>query len=411
MNKEKLAEQERKLLLETLKRNYFELFHEGNVEIDTLHKQILIGSKKLAYTIHDHDQEPKIYFYELKEKKDGIVVETIAKRPREKSFKSNHGRVHLLQNTASIWKVLGLTSVLLLAINQLEMKEENSFVQPQIVTEIPEPTIETLEIDSFEKDELKDSVTEPSLPVISVQVPVKEMNELDYQKRTETETVFGNSIKKYADRYNLDYTFMVLLFTQERSSDVEAANYQNVAQITSALCGEGISVPVWENHEQIGMDYICILPKCCDGMDISSLKNMDLSSFSLEDRQKIQMAIELYESGEPWQFYHFNEVCQNADLSIRVGSAYLQFLILEDEDLIRGVFGYNWGRTRVKKDTPYDLLFQGMNGVDDENYLKNICSYLYPREVLNLQTQVNGVVKEYQIEGVLYEKEKTGPSL
>ena len=52
-----------------------------------------------------------------------------------------------------------------------------------------------------------------------------------------------------------------------------------------------------------------------------------------------------------------------------------------------------------------------MNGVDDENYLKNICSYLYPGEVLNLQTQVNGVVKEYQIEGVLYEKEKTGPSL
>ena len=58
---------------------------------------------------------------------------------------------------------------------------------------------------------------------------------------------------------------MVLLFTQERSSDVEAANYQNVAQITSALCGEGISVPVWENHEQIGMDYICILPKFREG--------------------------------------------------------------------------------------------------------------------------------------------------
>lgn len=411
MNKEKLEEQEKQLLLETLKRNYPDLFHEENAFIDTFRKQISVGSKKFTYSIQYHGPEPKISFYEIKEKKDGIAVFPVSKRPPEKNLKSNHGRVHLLRNTAPVWKALGLTSVLLLAINQLEIKDENSLVQSQIVTEIPDPTIETLEVDLDQKDEVQKDIDQPTVPVISIQVPVKEMNELDYQKRKGTEDIFGNSIKKYADRYHLDYTLMVLLFTQERNSNFQAANYQNVAQITSALCGEGIKVPVWEDQKQVSTDYLCVLPKCCNGIDISSLKNMDLSCFSNEDRREIKMVLKLYESNEPWQFYHFDEVCQNSDLSIRVGSAYLQFLISEDDDLIRGIFGYNWGRTRVKKDTPYELLFEGMNGVDDKNYLENICSYLYPGEILDLKTQINGVDKEYRIEGVLYEKEKTGPSL
>ena len=115
---------------------------------------------------------------EIKEKKDGIAVFPVSKRPPEKNLKSNHGCVHLLRNTAPVWKALGLTSVLLLAINQLEIKDENSLLQPQIVTEIPDPTIETLEVDLDQKDEVQKDIDQPTVPVISIQVPVKEMNEI-----------------------------------------------------------------------------------------------------------------------------------------------------------------------------------------------------------------------------------------
>lgn len=252
------------------------------------------------------------------------------------------------------------------------------------------------ESDSWVADEktLNDSIVNS----IDLVVDFEKTDDAGYDKRAETEVLFGEDIKHFANRYGLDTTLAYCHFTFERSNNPSHSieKRKNIGQLTTAICGEKIIAPVYENGQVVDYDKYYLLPPATYE-SYSELKALGL------EMQKKDSSLEIIE----WNAIYGQE------MNIKLSLAYLSYIInSKKHDLVRGVMAYNAGYGSVKDSYSYEDILNGTIAIDDPFYWKHILQYLYPEEYeAGFTVYINGnlynykVIKEEKKNEENYEKE------
>lgn len=251
----------------------------------------------------------------------------------------------------------------------------NEIISPIVATQAPI----IIQVDPSQKMVKEEDVSEPEIKAIEAKITftneVYPTDELGFQKKAETKSLFGSSISNYSNRYGIDENLLVSLFTQERSNDKTSPNYNNVGQLTGSICGEKIEVPVYQDGILVKTDKLYVLPSCYDKYPISDLETMThFPNFTSEEQQKIQEAVKLKNEG--YEIFRLKDAKNNVDTNIRISTAYLSYLIQMKKDLIKGIASYNMGYPRIHAGiSQEDILNGSILEANDPNYILNIFQY------------------------------------
>ncbi len=248
-------------------------------------------------------------------------------------------------------------------------KKKNTYSNELSIDDFIEPTHSDI-------SQLPIEIPQEEIENIFLQIPEISSNDLDLEKRVQTEEFYGKYINKYAERYGMDASFLKALITQERPNEMKA----NPAQITTSLCGgNGFYAPIFINGKYQGEEKIFILGRYYDNYLIKDLKtNKDSSMFPKTARQEMQKAIELQQQG--YEILKFTDIADQSteegfELNFKVSAIYLSYLTNKKGDLLKGAISYNAGPSLVSKDDSYERLFQGYENMDDPLYLQHIAKY------------------------------------
>ena len=254
-------------------------------------------------------------------------------RPLKKEtrkLRSNHGKATVLDGTLPFFKMAFLTIGLTVSISVAEQERNVSLedLTPyQVEIDVPTETMSAREWPS-ESETVTNSLEFQEV----ISLSLDEMDEAGFAKKDETIRLFGSAIFSYAERYGIDANLMVALFTQERSNDPNDIGYANVGQLTNALCGEKIVVPVYQNGEVVKQDAFFLLPPCYDDYPLEDLETMGtFPKFSAAERQVITEAISLKKEG--FTILKIGDVKKNSELNIQISCAYFGYLKEKKQDL------------------------------------------------------------------------------
>lgn len=329
-------------------------------------------------------------------------------RPLKKEtrkLRSNHGKATVLDGTLPFFKMAFLTIGLTVSISVAEQERNVSLedLTPyQVEMDVPTETMSAREWPS-ESETVTNSLE--SQEVISLSLD--EMDEAGFAKKDETIRLFGSAIFSYAERYGIDANLMVALFTQERSNDPNDIGYANVGQLTNALCGEKIVVPVYQNGEVVKQDAFFLLPPCYDDYPLEDLETMGtFPKFSAAERQVITEAISLKKEG--FTILKIGDVKKNSELNIEISCAYFGYLKEKKQDLIPALASYNFGYPTASRFTNEEMVRGEVFGVDDPLYITHVLRYLTNEELSNglviFYNTPEGVKECHYSFEVLYEK-------
>ncbi len=341
--------------------------------------------------------DKKLYRYQIRNILDTYQVDftPVKVKSRKGILKSTRARSILLG--AAALAIMSSTTMKENVNNQAEhnvyaqeMEVLSDLVAPTenfedivVINEAP-PTEEVL-VSEPEKEpfvsQQKNTLVEED--VISLVKPISDMDELGFEKKDATILEFGNSISYYGNRYGIDSSLLVALFTQERSNDRSSSGYNNVGQLTESICGEKIEAPVFESGNLIGVDKLYVLPSCYDSYPLEDLSSMQtFPSFTANEQEKIQQAVKLQQEG--YMIYRLKDVKENSELNIRVSVAYLAYLINMKHDVIKGVASYNMGYPSINSSVSREDILSGeLSLAGDPNYLNHIFRYLSDEELAN----------------------------
>ena len=334
-------------------------------------------------------------------------------RPLKKEtrkLRSNHGKAMVLDGTLPFFKMAFLTIGLTVSISVAEQERNVSLedLTPyQVEMDVPTETMSAREWPSERNETVTNSLE--SQEVISLSLD--EMDEAGFAKKDETIRLFGSAIFSYAERYGIDANLMVALFTQERSNDPNDIGYANVGQLTNALCGEKIVVPVYQNGEVVKQDAFFLLPPCYDDYPLEDLETMGhFPSFSEEEQQKIQEAIRLKKEG--YQIYRRCDAFYEAENNVKISTAILAYVGNMKHDLVKEVMSYHAGYVKVANDVSNDTILNGQLDAEDPNYVGHVLQYFRPDELEQLEIYftdgMNTWVVSYEIQLSEVLNEETG---
>lgn len=360
--------------------------------INTETKTISMGQDKYSYKVYIENQNAYIqirhvYFinanlYEIEIMKKKINLSHKLKTKKGKTRISLRKLFYLLSMAATVVvSVKGIEQLNInsepIAIESLSLDEDELAETNPIVISVDET--KQLEEKLPEKEIVKETVKTINL--------VADFEMTDYQgfeKRAETEVLFGDDILKYTNRYGLDPTLAYCHFSFERSNNPNHSLEvrKNIGQLTTAICGEKIVAPVYENGEIVGYDKFFLLPP---------------TSYNSYQKTKA-LGLELKEKDSSLIIKEWDEI-YNQSTNINLSLAYLSYIInSKKEDLVRGVMAYNAGYGSVKDSYSYEDILSGAVKVDDPYYWKHILQYLYPHEYSpGFTIYINGEKYHYKV--------------
>lgn len=379
-----------------------DILHYLNYCYPTLAKEkcMFLGNNTVKIANHKYTYQligNKLILVETKRKNNKEVFTVITPELKKKNSKSIKTKKGKIKQGKKVLFMLG--SALILTIitgmkNQdiLNSKKENEEIL-MLETSNENELVQNIVVAEEEKID-----TQKEYKTIKIDIEVDKTDHLGLEKRYMTEEKYGDLIAFYANRRGLDKEFLINLFTRERYGelnkvpesvlndigyqifdknevDVEEKIKSNIGQLTRAICGEEIISPVFENQKLVGYDKIYVLPPSYDNYEIEDLKTMkDSSTWSEEDKKKIEKAYELQQEGT-WEIYKRKEAFYDVDKNINVSTAYLAYLINKKKDFIKGVMSYNAGPSAVKDSMSYESILSGEVEAYDPYYIPKILQY------------------------------------
>ena len=375
---------------ESIKQLLLAEYPTSRIKVDAKNKLIMLDGQMYRFSITTNLDYKKINLkkIQMKSKKGKL---------RSKNSKRILTKIAMIATVAGIGAAVHLTS-------SLNEKNTVSQVPTEYTSEVPEkqtiPHTVVIEQEKPKEDKIENRT-------INIFQEINYTDVFGYEKKQETIQEFGDFIEEYSKRYGLDFNLTVALLTQERATDINDPSYNNIGQITKAICGEKISAPVFEKNTLISYDKIYVLPGCYDNYPLKDLETMgNFPAFTKEEQQKIQEAIKLKKEG--YEIYRLTDVKNEVSLNIKISCACLAYLINKQNNLVKGVASYNMGYGRINENVTEEEILRGqILEADDPNYLNNIFRYLTKEELekgFTIQYE-SGEVVHYQIEGMDYEKE------
>lgn len=375
---------------ESIKQLLLAEYPTSRIKVNAQNKLIMIDGQMYRFSITTNLDYRKINLkkIQMKSKKGKL---------RSKNSKRILTKIAMMATVAGIGAAVHLTSSSNERVTVSQVTTEYTSAVPEKQT-IPYTIV-------IEQEKPKENNLEEN--TITLFKKIAFTDTLGYEKKQETIQEFGDFIEEYSKRYGLDFNLTVALLTQERATDINDPSYNNIGQITKAICGEKISAPVFEKNTLISYDKIYVLPGCYDNYPLKDLETMgNFPAFTKEEQQKIQQAIKLKKEG--YEIYRLTDVKNEVSLNIKISCAYLSYLINKQQNLVKGLASYNMGYTRINEKVSEEEILRGqVTEADDPNYLNNIFRYLTKEELEKGFTiqYASGEVVHYQIEGMDYEKE------
>ncbi len=287
-----------------------------------------------------------------------------------------------------------------------------NFVMNNLKSEISQETSESIEVlESFDEkvEPLLTNIVIQDDSMINLQVNVVPIDRLGFQKRELLVQKYGNQINFFANRYGLDFDFVVNLLSQESHNEldsVSAEEKENLGQLTSSICTEPIMAPVFQDGVLVGYEGYFILPALYpENLSVSTIFDVDETYLTDIQRDNLRRA---KSKNCNWTVFRKNEAFCEANSNIKVSVAYLSYLINKKQDLILGAMSYHAGYSKTNELTREDAV---MGRVDafDKNYIANIIRY-QPIETYDngfdftIHFQ-NGEIKTYNIKNPTLESE------
>lgn len=354
--------------------------------INTETKTISIGKNNYFYKVHIENGNAYIQIKHVYYVNANMYEIEIMKKKINLShkLKTKKGRTSI--SLRKLFYLLGMATTIAVSVKGIEQLNVNS--EPIAIESfsLDEPT-ETIPIvitvDETQQIEEK-SAEKENVKTINLVADFEMTDYQGFEKRAETEVLFGEDILKYTNRYGLDPTLAYCHFSFERSNNPNHSLEvrKNIGQLTTAICGEKIVAPVYENGEIVGYDNFFLLPP---------------TSYNSYQKTKA-LGLELKEKDSSLIIKEWDEI-YNQSTNINLSLAYLSYIInSKKEDLVRGVMAYNAGYGSVKDSYSYEDILSGAVKVDDPYYWKHILQYLYPHEYsTGFTVYINGEKYHYKV--------------
>ena len=258
-------------------------------------------------------------------------------------------------------------------ISDLETLDENKVIT--ITTEVVEEIPETFAL-----------TNEPEINKANINIDFEIKQSSRFDKRIETDQLYGSVIKKYEKRWGLPNGLVSALITQERHDSIVS----NPGQLTRMICGEKIILPIIEKDEddlqkKKEVDKIFIVREEPKRENYS--KEQDYLEQLEIYRKQLEKSKELQQEG--YEIISFPELLDENNVSenIRISAAFLAYYNYKLKDPILSTFAYNAGYTKAKSvNNIYDVL-NGLVGSEntDKLYLTHVYRFLSSEEAANLQ--------------------------
>ena len=297
------------------------------------------------------------------------------------NIKTNKGKI---VNSKRVIAVLGFTAAVLISATR-SYEKDKTFAPPEVIMiddfAYEEPKEDVVSVVDTALDTEKKSIDEFD-GVVHIPVVYQGSKEATLERRLETDTMYGDIILYYTERYGLPYSLTAALFTQERYylDNTSSKDKKNIGSLTSINC-EKIIAPVMENGVVTDYDKIYVLPKSYDRFKLEDLHSMIYDKRDLkEDLVYIKEADKLQREG--YQIYANSDI-YDVENNIKISCAYLRYLVDKKHDLIKGYMSYNVGLNRIDDMTTYDAILSGQiktNNNGDVYYLNHIAQYILSDE-------------------------------
>lgn len=354
--------------------------------INTEIKTISIGKDKYSYKVqiengnayirikHVYCINSNMYEIEIQKKKINL----------SHKLKTKKGKTNI--SLRKLFYLLGISATVVVSVKGIE--QLNKSQEPIVIESLYSSEVDDLKpiIISVEETQVKEEQQpiEEAVKTINLVADFEMTDNQGFEKRAETEVLFGDDILKYTNRYGLDPTLAYCHFSFERSNNPNHSLEvrKNIGQLTPAICGEKIVAPVYENGEIVDYDKFFLLPPT-----------------TYESYQKTKnTGLDLQEKDPSLKVLEWN-VVYDKTTNINISLAYLSYIInSKKEDLVRGVMAYNAGYGSVLDSYSYDDILNGIVKVDDPFYWKHILQYLYPDEYSKgFTVYINGEKYNYKI--------------